>query len=75
MSHALWKEVPADELVKSLSTSAFLIYNCRDSKLGRKVVLRHQVTGKYKIVFSRDLTFVLAEGLTSIEEVNEYFLS
>lgn len=75
MSRALWQEVPPDELVKCLSTSAFLMYNRRDPDLGRKVVCRHQVTGKYKIVYFRDPDFTLAEGLASIEEVNDFFKS
>lgn len=75
MSRAIWKEVPSEELVKRLSTSAYLMYNRRDPDFGRIVVYQNQVTGKYKIAYFRDPTFILAEGLTSIEEVNEYFMN
>ena len=74
MSGKLWKQVPDDELVKWLSTSAFLIYKSTGHR-PRVGVYQHCITGHYKVALCRDTDFTLAEGLTSKAEVNEYFLS
>ena len=72
MSGKLWKQVPDDELVKWLSTSAYLLYKNSKPRIG---VFRHQLTRHYKVVMLHDLTFTLANGLVSQAEVNEYFES
>lgn len=72
MSGKLWKQVPDDELVKWLSTSAYLLYKNSNPRIG---VFQHQLTRHYKVVMLYDTDFTLADGLVSQAEVNEYFES
>lgn len=72
MSRVLWKRVPDDELVKWLSTSAYLLYKNSNPRI---VVYQHLLTKHYRVALCKDFDFTLAEGLTSKAEVNEYFVS
>ncbi len=71
MSQNLWKRVPDDELVRLLSTHAYLMYKRKDPDLGFCLVFRHLLTGKYKCTYSRDPTFGYFD-LSSIKELEEY---
>lgn len=71
MSMNIWKKVPDDELVKWLSTAAYLIYKNSNPQI---VVYQHQVTRLYKVCLVNDSGFELATQLNR-QELTEYFES
>ena len=71
MSSAIWKKVPDSDLVKWLSSSAYLVYKNFNPRIG---VYQHQVTKLYKVCLTNDNGFELATNLMR-QELTEYFES